>query len=231
MPKAVIFDVDGTLIDTVPLHAQSWADTFGRYGFDIPAEDIRGQIGKGADQLMPVFLDEGTVEEKGEEMERFRSDLFKERYLPSARAFPGVRELFERLRSQGVAIALGSSCKADELDGYMELAGIADLVDATTTSDDADRSKPHPDIFEAALGKLDGIDPGDVIVVGDSPYDAQAARKAGLRTVGLLSGGFPEAELREAGCIAVYKDPEDLLRRFEESPLAEAQSRRAARNR
>ena len=220
MPKAIIFDVDGTLIDTVGLHAQAWSDTFEHYGLDVPAEEVRGQIGKGGDQLMPVFLDPARIEKEGEEIERFRADLFKRRYLPQARGFPAVRELFQRIRADGKQIALASSCKADELDGYMELAGVRDLVDAKTTSDDAERSKPYPDIFEAALEKLPGVQAGEAVVVGDSPYDAEAAGKAGLRTVGLLSGGFSESELRAAGCIAIYKDPEELLQNFAGSPLA-----------
>ncbi|HEV7255927.1 MAG TPA: HAD family hydrolase [Mesorhizobium sp.] len=220
MPKAVVFDMDGTLIDTVGLHARAWEDTFRQFGHEVPAERIRGQIGKGGDQLMPVFLDQSVVEENGEAMERFRAARFKERYLPEARGFPGVRELFQRIRAQGSRIALASSCKTDEIEGYMELAGIPDLVDARTTTDDAQRSKPEPDIFQVALKRLEGVTPEEAIVVGDSPYDALAAAKAGIRTVGLLSGGFPEAELRQAGCIAIYKDPQDLLQHFESSPLA-----------
>lgn len=219
MPKAVIFDVDGTLVDTVAMHAQVWADTFSHFGEDIPAEEIRGQIGKGGDQLMPVFLNEETVEKQGEEMEQYRAERYKERYLPEAEGFPRVKELFERIRAQGSAIALASSGKPEELKAYAERLGIADLLDAKTTSDDAERSKPHPDIFEAALERL-GLAPRDAVVVGDSPYDAQAARKAGIEVVGLLSGGFPEDELRAAGCSAVYRDPEDLLQQFEGSPLA-----------
>jgi HAD superfamily hydrolase (TIGR01509 family) len=228
MPKAVLFDIDGTLVDTVDLHAQAWADTFKHFGLDIPAEEVRGQIGKGGDQLMPVFLDRKTVEKQGEKMEEHRSDLFKQRYRPEARAFPQVRELFQAIRARGMTIALASSCKEDELDGYMELAGITDLVDAATSSDDADRSKPYPDIFQAALGKLDGVSPDEAVVVGDSPYDAEAAGKAGLRTIGLLCGGFPAEDLRRAGCVAIYKDPADLLRNLESSPLAGGDSQGSA---
>ena len=131
-----------------------------------------------------------------------------------------MRPLFERIRASGAKIALASSGKRTEVEHYMEILGIADLVDVATSSDDADRSKPHPDIFEAALKKLDGISPDAMIVVGDTPYDAEAAAKAGLRTIGVLCGGFPEAELSAAGCVAIYRDPQDLLDGFEDSPLA-----------
>ena len=220
MPRAIIFDVDGTLIDTVDLHAAAWAEAFGHYGFDIAQEDVRGQIGKGGDQLMPVFLPKDFLDEKGEELESFRSDLFKRKYLPDARPFPEVRALFERLRAAGKTILLASSGKADEVEHYMKLAEIADLVDEATSSDDAERSKPHPDIFEAALAKSPGLRAEDAIVIGDTPYDAQAAGKAGLRTVGVLCGGFPEPDLRQAGCVAIYRDPEDLLRNYQTSPLS-----------
>src|SRR5262249_16644609 len=141
-------------------------------------------------------------------------------YLPKVRPFPKVRELFERLLADGKRIALASSAKAEELEKYKEIAGIADLIHAETSSDGAERSKPHPDIFEAALARLKDIPPAEVVVVGDTPYDAQAAGKIGLRTVGVLCGGFPETELREAGCLAIYRDPADLLAHYDTSPLA-----------
>ena len=220
MPKAVIFDVDGTLIDTVDLHAAAWVETFRRYGREISHDEVRGQIGKGGDQLMPVFLPADLIERQGEEIEAFRKELFKRDYLPRARPFPGVRPLFERIRAAGQHIVLASSGKADEVEHYKKLADIADLIDDATSSDDAERSKPYPDIFQAALGRIAPIGPEDAVVVGDTPYDAEAAGKAGLRTVGVLCGGFPERDLRQAGCMAIYRDPEDLLRNYERSPLA-----------
>lgn len=220
MVKAVIFDVDGTLIDSVDLHAQAWVDALHDFGFDPPFADVRAQIGKGADQLMPVFLSPEQLAEMGEKLEKHRSEVMKERYLPRIKAFPRVRELFQRLKDDGIRVALASSAKADELKVYKKEAGIEDLVDTETSSDDAKKSKPHPDIFDAALGRLEGIDPADILVVGDTPYDAEAAAKAGLRTVGVLCGGFPEDGLRTAGCIAIYRDPADLLARYEQSPLA-----------
>jgi len=117
-------------------------------------------------------------------------------------------------------IALASSAKEDELEVYKKAARIADLIQTETSSDDAEKSKPHPDIFEAAMSQLDGVAREDAVVVGDTPYDAEAAAKAGLRTIGLLCGGFPEQDLKRAGCIAIYADPADLLAQYDRSPLA-----------
>lgn len=215
--STVLFDVDGTLVDTVDLHAESWVRTFRQFGHEVPFAAVRGQIGKGGDQLMPVFLPEEEVGRRGHEMEAYRKQLYMEEMIGKARGFPGVAELFRRLRADGRRVVLASSGKPDELDRYQRLLGIADLVEAATTSEDAERSKPHPDIFQAAL---DGVPADQAIVVGDSPYDAEAAGKAGLRTIGLLCGGFPAEDLRGAGCIALYRDPTDLLAQYDRSPLA-----------
>jgi HAD superfamily hydrolase (TIGR01549 family) len=220
MLKAVIFDVDGTLVDSVDQHAQSWQDAFHDFGYDFDFQTIRGQIGKGGDQLMPVFLPQDVLEQKGEALEKHRSEMFKDKFLPRVTGFPAVRDLFQRLIRDQVKIALASSAKQDELRSYKRIAGIEDLVQANTSSDDAEKSKPHPDIFEAALDQLPGVGADEVIVIGDTPYDAIAASKAGIKTIGLLSGGFPELDLRQAGCIAIYKDPADLLRNYDTSPLA-----------
>ena len=220
MPGAVIFDVDGTLVDTVDAHARAWQQAFGEHGHAIGFEAIRAQIGKGGDQLMPVFLDAGELDAVGEALEQRRGAIFRERYLAGVQAFGGVRALFERLRDAGVQVALASSAKGEELEAYKRIAGIADLTEVQTTSEDAEKSKPHPDIFEAALSRLPGIAKADIIVVGDTPYDAEAASRAGLRCIGVLSGGFAEADLRRAGCIAIFGDAAELLARFEQSPLA-----------
>jgi HAD superfamily hydrolase (TIGR01509 family) len=220
MTKAVIFDIDGTLIDTVDLHASAWVDALRHFGIEIPFEDMRMQIGKGGDQILLGLLPPDMIDKRGAEIQNFRSDLFKRDYLHRARPFPGVRELFERIKAAGQRAVLASSGKADEVDLYKEIAGIADLTDDATSSDDAERSKPFPDIFRAALGKLAPLTPGEAVVVGDTPYDAEAAREAGVRSVGVLSGGFSEESLRSAGCIAVYRGTADLLERFDQSPLA-----------
>jgi len=218
--EAVIFDIDGTLINSVDLHARAWQEAFAHYGKQFAFDKVRYQIGKGGDQLLPVFLSPEEIEQFGEELEKHRGELFKREYLPRVEGFPRVRELFERLRAEGCRIALASSAKADELEAYKEKAGIVGLVEEQTSADDVEKSKPHPDVFESALSLLGDPPVERVIVVGDTPYDAEAAGKAGLRTIGVLCGGFPEDDLRGAGCVAIYRDPADLLARLEESPLA-----------
>jgi HAD superfamily hydrolase (TIGR01549 family) len=219
--KAVIFDVDGTLVDSVDLHARAWQEAMAHFGKQFPFEKVRYQIGKGGDQLLPVFLSEKEIEEFGEELEKYRGELFKREYISRVKAFSRVRDLFERIERDDKRIALASSAKGDELEVYKKIANISDLVEEETSKDDADKSKPHPDIFEAALARLGDPPLEQTVVVGDTPYDAEAAGKAGLRTIGFLSGGFPEEDLRAAGCFQIYEGPADLLARYDESALAD----------
>ncbi len=228
--KAVIFDIDGTLVDSVDLHARAWQEAFEHFGKKVPFEKVRYQIGKGGDQLMPVFFSKEELEKFGEELEKYRGDLYKREYLPRVAAFPSVRELFERIRQDGHRIALASSAKEDELGTYKKLARIEDLVEEQASADDAEKSKPHPDIFEAALAQLGDVRPTEAVVVGDTPYDAEAAGKAGLSTVGFLSGGFPEEDLRAAGCVRIYRDASDLLARYDDSPIAAQPSSSTSRS-
>lgn len=221
MIKAVIFDIDGTLVNSVDLHAQAWKETFKHYGKDIPYQQVRHQIGKGGDQLMPVFFSREELEEFGEEMEKYRGHLYTREYLPRVRPFPQVRELFQKIKADGKRIALASSAKEDEIETYKKIAHIEDLVEEAASADDAEKSKPHPDIFKAALEQLGDVAPSEAIVVGDTPYDAEAARKIRLRTIGVLCGGFPEAELSAAGCIAIFNDPADLLAHYDDSIISE----------
>ena len=215
MSAAFLFDVDGTLIDSVDLHAKAWQEALAHFGFDVPYEQVRGQIGKGGDHLMPVFVPQDQLDRMGEQLEKYRGELFKRKYLPEVKPFPGVRDLFLRVKDEGYRAALASSAKGDELESYKKLMNIDDLVDAETSSSDVESSKPSPDVFEAVMDRVK-IEPNAAIVIGDTPYDAIAAGRAGLRTVGVLCGGFPERDLREAGCIDIYRDPVDLLERFDE---------------
>lgn len=217
-PRAALFDVDGTLIDSVRQHAEAWAETFARFGFDIPVQAVHDQIGKGGDLLLPALLPPAVVEDRREELEAARGELFRRDYLPTIRAVPGARALLERLRAEGVRIALASSCDQDELPDFVRIADVAGLYDAATTSADAKHSKPCPDIFQAALAKL-GVEAGDAVAIGDSPWDAKAASAAGVRTLGVLSGGFPAAELRAAGCVEIWRDCANLLESLERSLL------------
>jgi phosphoglycolate phosphatase-like HAD superfamily hydrolase len=215
-PRAVLFDVDGTLVDTNDLHAAAWREAFLNFGLDKPVEEIRWQVGKGGDNLIPsLFPDLGDG--RRAEMEDFRGDLFKRDYLPRAVPFPGVRDLFERLAADGVKIVLASSAHAEEVDYHLSLIACADLVAATTSKDDVENSKPCPDIFAAALARVAPLGADEVAVVGDTPWDAKAAGKLGLRIVGFRSGGFPDDALAEAGACELYDGPRDLLARFDSS--------------
>ncbi len=218
--RTIVFDVDGTLVDSVDLHARCWQEAFARYGRQVEFQKVRSQIGKGGDLLIPYFISEEENERWGEELDHFRSELFQERYLHEVRPFPKVRELFERVRIDGKKVALASSGKEVEVDHYMELLKVSDVVDVRTTSDDADRSKPYPDIFAAALEKVGVEDGSEALVVGDSPFDAEAAGRLTVPCVGVLCGGFDPEDLRRAGCVALYRDPADLLERYATSPLA-----------
>ena len=215
MFTAAIFDLDGTLLDSVDAHAHAWQDAFADFGHRFDFEKIRSQIGKGGDQLLPVFLTEAEQNDIGARLEEHRGTLFKARYLPQIAPFPMVPDLLRHIRKAGLRVALATSAKAEELDTYTQIAGITDLLDATASSADAERSKPHPDIFQAAMTRLGNPDPATVLAVGDTPYDAQAAGALGIRTIGLLCGGFPEADLRQAGCSSIYNDPADLLARLD----------------
>ena len=214
----VIFDVDGTLVDSVDLHARSWQRVLAKWGHDVPFETVRSQIGKGGDQLMPVFLSPEEVERDGEAIEKERGALFKAEYLDQVRPFPGVADLLRALLDRGLKVALGSSGKEEEVEHHKRLLGIDGMDVAQTTSEDAERSKPHPDIFRAALDKL-RLPAGGVMAVGDTPYDAAAAVRAGITPVGVLCGGFAAGDLTKAGCVALYRDPADLLARLDGSPL------------
>jgi HAD superfamily hydrolase (TIGR01509 family) len=220
MVKAVIFDIDGTLIDSVDLHARAWQEIFLRYGVKTDFQKVRDQIGKGGDKLMKVFLANDQIENQGKEIQAEREKLFMRKYLPQVKPFPRLRELFEKLREDDLKIALASSAKDEELQAYKKLTGIEPFLAKATSSDDVAGSKPDPDIFRSARKKL-GIDPEEVIAVGDTRYDVESAGKAGMSTIGVLCGGSSAGQLKAAGSIALYQDPADLLRNYSTSPLVQ----------
>lgn len=214
MTGAILFDVDGTLVDTNDLHAGAWQRAFRHFGVELPFDEVRAQIGKGGDNLIPTLLPPELVEARQKEIEDFRSELFQRDYLPRAAPFPGVRALFERLYGDGLKIVLATSAKQAELDFHIGLIGGEDLVFATISKDDVERSKPCPDIFEAALAKVAPLGPEETMVVGDSPWDIEAAARLGLRAIGVRCGGFPEEDLTGAGAALILDDPEELLDRY-----------------
>ena len=220
--EAAIFDIDGTLTDSVDIHALAWQQALRHFGHELGYERVRREIGKGGDQLLRALLSESDLNKQGEDLDEYRGELFKRKYMHLIRPLSMVPELFHRIRKAGAKIVLASSAKQDEVKQYEELLGIAELVEHSTSSDDAERSKPFPDIFAAALGRLGKPDPQRVIVVGDTPYDAQAAKALRLRCIGVLTGGWPADELMKAGCHQVFRGPAELLARFDESSLGSA---------
>ncbi|CAN5588958.1 HAD family hydrolase [soil metagenome] len=213
---AFIFDLDGTLVDSNELRVDSWDAAFRHFGKTFSREQLRAQIGKGSDQYLPEFLSFSEIERFGRQLDEYRSDLFKKEYLPRVQSFPSVRKLFERIRTDGKRIALATSGKKEETQHYIQLLGIKDLIEAQTTADDAETSKPAPDIFQAALQKLKGVPATEALVVGDTRFDMQAAGRGGLPAIAVTCGGTAEHILREAGARAVYRDPTNILSSYEE---------------
>jgi HAD superfamily hydrolase (TIGR01509 family) len=217
--EAVIFDLDGTVVDSNELHVDAWTEAFRKFGKEFPRERLHRHIGKGGDKYLPEFLSEAELRAFGKELEHFRADLFKREYLNRVRPFPKVRELFQRIRADRKRIALASSGNEIEVAHYVNAAVVGEFVESRTSKSDVDNSKPSPDVFTSALNLLK-VQPQDAVVIGDTPYDVVAAKKIGLPTIALLCGGFPEDELRASGAIAIYRDPADLLASYARSPLS-----------
>ena len=216
MLKAVLSDIDGTLVESNWLHAAAWRDAFARMGIHLELEEVRRQIGKGGDELIPVFVPWWKRRQVEEPLKSYRKFIFEADYMGKVEPFSRVRELVQRMKQAGLKVALASSSKKDELEVYKKIANIEDLVDDNTSADDADRAKPHPDIFQATLDKL-GVKAAEALALGDTPYDAEAAGKARVWTVGVMSGGWSEKELLDAGCVEVWRDVADLLDNFDRS--------------
>lgn len=213
--KAVIFDIDGTLLDSNAAHAESFVAAFGKYGKNVEFADIICLIGMGADDILEKFLTKDEIEEFGEDLTEYRKRLFLEKYLPDIKVFPKVRELFERLKTDGFQTALASSASKEELERYLEILNISDLLDRETNADDAENAKPEPDIFLAAFGKLKNVEKNNVLIIGDTPYDAEAAVKAKIKIFGVTSGGWTRAKLLEKGCLEIYENTGEIFDQYE----------------
>lgn len=214
MLKGVIFDVDGTLVDSNDAHAQSWVDTFTEAGYDVPFEKVRPLIGMGADKLLPKTIRISRDSEEGKKLIERRGEIFRSKYLPHLRPLPGARDLVLRVKRDGLKAIVATSAKDEELKKLLKAAHVEDLMEERATASDARHSKPDPDIVEAAIEQSD-ISPRHLVMIGDTPYDIEAAGKAGLRTIAFLSGGWKEKELK--GAAEIYAGPADLLARYESS--------------
>lgn len=214
---AVILDVDGTLVDSNDAHARAWVEAFAEHGITVAFDHVRRSIGMGGDKLMPEVSGIEDSSDLGKKIGSRRGDLFASRYLPHLQPFPNVRQLLERFAADGFVLIVASSAKKDELGPLLKRAGVTDLISRTTSSDDAEHSKPDPDIVLAAVEET-GCSKDRVIMIGDTPYDVAAARRAGIEIVGVECGGWTKKAL--AGAVAVYRDPAHLLAEYESSLFA-----------
>jgi HAD superfamily hydrolase (TIGR01549 family) len=209
----MIFDVDGTLVDTNSAHVEAWHRAFRRLDFDVPAKRIEMEIGKGGDKLVPSVLGDEVEARLGDSLRKAqKEEFFAIARQQHFRVFPGVVEIFAALQSRGIRTALATSSDDKQLEATLDSAGLdlTQLADVVVTKSDAGASKPDPDLVEAAIKEL-GLSPAECAMVGDTVYDAQATRSAGAAFLGVLSGGTPAADLLEAGAVAVWRDVAHLL--------------------
>lgn len=218
--QGVILDVDGTLVLSNDAHAQAWVEAFAASGYEIRFEQVRPLIGMGGDQIIPMLVPGlNNQEGEGKAISQRRKALILNQFGPSLESAPGSRPLVERMQAEGLKLVIASSATAQELSLLLKIAEIEDLISEVTAAGDAEASKPAPDIVEAALQKLQ-MAPGQAVMLGDSPYDIEAAAQAGVGVIALRCGGFSDQQL--AGAIAIYDHPADLLAQYEHSPLGEA---------
>jgi HAD superfamily hydrolase (TIGR01509 family) len=220
MIRAILLDIDGTLIDSNGAHAQSWVEALAERGIRATYEEVREKIGMGGDHLLPA-LGRGLSddEEPGKTAAKRRGEIFRSRYLPVLKPFAGTRNLLLRFRESGFRLVAATSAPDSDLHLLLRQAGVEDLFDETTNADEVERSKPDPDIVRAALRKA-GVKPHEAVMLGDTPYDVESAGRAGVPCIGLTCGGWSREALR--GAIAVYEDPADLLENWGTSPLAKS---------
>ena len=215
MPPAAILDVDGTLVDTNYHHALAWYRAFREHGIVVPLWRIHRHVGMGGDQLVEALTGADAERRLGDEIRSAEKACYGE-LIDEVEPFVGARDLIVELKERGHAVILASSAKQDEVDRYLDLLAARQLTDGWTTSADVEATKPEPDLVHAALERAGG---GDAVMVGDSTWDCEAASRAGVETVAVLTGGFSEAELREAGAVAVFESVDELRRRLAETPL------------
>jgi HAD superfamily hydrolase (TIGR01509 family) len=213
-----ILDVDGTLIDTNYQHALAWFRAFVRHEIVLPTWRIHRHIGMGGDQLVAALTGERTEHELGDQIRAAEKGLYGE-MIGEVRAMDGSAELIDELRRRGHRVVLATSAKPDELEHYLGMLDADGRADAWTSSEDVESTKPEPDLVHAALRKV-GADAGDAVMVGDTPWDVESAKRAGVGTLTVLTGGFAAEELRDAGALAVYESVAELCGALDDTPLA-----------
>jgi HAD superfamily hydrolase (TIGR01549 family) len=223
---AAILDVDGTLVDTNYHHALAWYRTFLAHDVVLPIWRIHRHIGMGGDQLVAALCGVEVDRERGDSIRDAEKDRYME-LIDEVRPFAGARRLIDTLHERGHAVVLASSAKSNEVEHYLDLLDARSVVDDWTTSADVEKTKPHPDLVAAAIQKAGG---GEAVMIGDSTWDCEAAKRAGVPIVALLTGGFSEQELRAAGAVIVFESLEGLLEGLDQTPLGE-KSRQAPRRR
>ncbi len=216
--KGVLLDIDGTLVMSNDAHAESWVEAFAVHGLEVKYEQVRPLIGMGGDKLLPR-LDPilNNEEGLGKEISDTRTKLFLEQYVQKLQPTPGARELVKKIQDAGLKTVVASSAKEDELEVLLKSAQVDDLLTKATTSSDVEKSKPDPDIVKAALSKI-GLQAEQALMLGDTPYDIEAASRSGVVVIAVRCGGFSDQQL--VGALAIYDDPADLLEHWNESPLA-----------
>jgi beta-phosphoglucomutase-like phosphatase (HAD superfamily) len=212
--QPVIFDIEGTLIDCVPQSLMCWREAFASCGYEFSIEELHRHSGRDPDEMIRLLLPEAAAGALAEQLKKTQGRCYRERFLNDVKPFPGVRALFSRIKRTGAITALATTCSSEEMRHYCRVAEISELVDHAACGEDVAQDKPHPDLIKLVLSRAK-VAPGDAVMVGDTPYDAQAGRRASVLAVGLMSGGFKSAELEAAGCAAVYTDPAALLKAFE----------------
>ncbi len=213
---AVLLDVDGTLVDSNDAHANAWVEVLARHDIEVAFPQVRRLIGMGSDRLLEMVAGLPRDSRKSAKISDERSELFRERWLRSVKPILGTRALVLRLRREGYQLAIASAAHDQDLRPLLEIADIADLIDPREKPDKPDESKPHPDAIEVALRRID-VDRSRAVMIGDTPYDIEAARAANVDTIGFSTGGYTREAL--AGAIAVYAGPSQLLAAWDESPL------------
>ena len=217
MPPIAILDVDGTLVETNYHHAIAWYRAFTQHGVELPVWRIHRAIGMGGDQLVAELAGEDVENEKGDDIRTAEKALYMA-MIHEVRPLPGARRLIETLKERGHRVVLASSAKAEEIEHYLDLLDARELADDWTSSADVEQTKPNPDLVETAIEKAGG---GEAVMVGDSVWDVEAAKRAGIPTIAIRTGGFGHDELVDAGATCVFASIDELLDSLEMTPLGE----------